>query len=187
MPVPPGWVAAAVFKLLTKLPNKINRNSFCQSLIMKKIFFTLLPAFFVLQATAQITTVKDTATYGIITVYKDSRLDVLAKKEAAFNEAYALGPRSAKGYRLMLLSTSDRPAAMNLRAQLLQRYPEQKVYMSFQPPYIKIRFGNFLDKAEAEKYRNEIIRNKLVKNNIYILPEIIEIKPDKDKDKDSNN
>ena len=147
---------------------------------MKKIFSLLLPTFFALAAAAQITEVKDTVTEGKITVYKDNRLDVLAKKEAAFNETYALGPRSAKGYRLMLLSTNDRPAAMNLRAQLLQRFPEQKVYMSFQPPYIKIRFGNFLEQVDAEKYKKEIIRTKLVTNNIYLTAEIIEIKPDKD-------
>ena len=147
---------------------------------MKKIFSLLLPTFFALAAAAQIIEVKDSVTEGKVTVYKDIRMDVLAKKEAAFNETYALGPRSAKGYRLMLLSTSDRPAAMNLRAQLLQRFPEQKVYMSFQPPYIKIRFGNFLEQVDAEKYKKEIIRTKLVTNNIYLTAEIIEIKPDKD-------
>jgi hypothetical protein len=149
---------------------------------MKKIFFVLLPVFFVLRVSAQITNVKDTVTEGKITVYKDSRLDLLAKKEAEINELISLGPRAAKGYRLMLLSTADRPAAMNLRAKLLQRFPEQKVYMSFQPPYIKLRFGNFLEQDEAEKYRKEIIKAKLVTNNIYVLPEIIEIKPDKEKD-----
>lgn len=154
---------------------------------MKKIFALLLPSFFALVAAAQITEIKDTLTEGKITVYKDSRLDVLAKKEGTINETYALGPRSAKGYRLMLLSTSDRPAAMKLRAQLLQRFPEQKVYMSFQPPYIKIRFGNFLEQVDAEKYKKEIIKTKLVTNNIYLLNEIIEIKPDKDKEKESNN
>ncbi len=147
---------------------------------MKKIFSLLLPTFFALAAAAQVIEIKDSVTEGKITVYKDIRLDVLAKKEAAFNETYALGPRSAKGYRLMLLSTTDRPAAMNLRAQLLQRFPEQKVYMSFQPPYIKIRFGNFLEQVDAEKYKKEIIRTKLVTNNIYLTAEIIEIKPDKD-------
>ena len=151
---------------------------------MKKIYSLLLPLFFVVPVTAQSSIIADTASQGKIIVYKDSRLDILAKKEAAFNDAntFSLGPRSAKGYRLMLLSTSDRPAAMRVRAQLLQRFPEQKVYMSFQPPYIKLRFGNFVEKADAEKYRKEIIRTKLVTNNIYLIPETIEVKPDKDKD-----
>ena len=59
--------------------------------------------------------------------------------------------------------------------------------MSFQPPYIKIKFGNFSDQDEAEKYKKEIIKNKLVVNNIYLLPEIIEVKPDKEKDKEKEN
>ena len=156
---------------------------------MKKIFFVLLPLFTAFQAMAQTVTViaKDTANLGKVTVYKDNRLDALVKKEIESNEIYSLGPKSAKGYRLMLLNTSDRPLAMNVRAKLLQRYPEQKVYMSFQPPYIKIKFGNFLEADEAEKYRQEIIKTKLVANNIYVLPEIIEVKPDKDKDKETNN
>lgn len=155
---------------------------------MKKIFSFILCSLFVACAMAQVTSATDTASQGKITVYKDVRLDILAKKEAAFNEAngYSLGPRSAKGYRLMLLSTSDRNAAMRVRAKLLERFPEQKVYMSFQPPYIKLRFGNFLEKEDAEKYKKEIIRSKLVTNNIYTLPETIEIKPDKDKDSSSN-
>lgn len=155
---------------------------------MKKILSLLLPVLFSLNGFAQATDLADTMNGGKVIVYKDSRLDILAKKEAAFNEAngYSLGPRSAKGYRLMLLSTNDRPAAMKLRAQLLQRFPEQKVYMSFQPPYIKLRFGNFVEKADADKYKKEITRTKLVTNNIYLLNETIEVKPDKDKDKETN-
>jgi hypothetical protein len=151
---------------------------------MKKLLALLLVAFFIVSARAQVTAITDTASQGKISVFKDSRLDILAKKEAAFNEANgsSLGPRSAKGYRLMLLSTSDRPAAMRVRSRLLERFPEQKVYMSFQPPYIKLRFGNFLEKADAEKYKKEIIRSKLVTNNIYLLPETIEVKPEKEKD-----
>ena len=117
-------------------------------------------------------------------IIKDSRIDLLAKKEAEFNEAMANGPRTTRGFRLMVLSTNDRTMAMNLRSQLLQRYPEQKVYMSFQPPYIKLKFGNFLDKSEADQYRKEIVRSNLVSNNIYVVPEMIEIRGDKNKDKE---
>ena len=155
--------------------------------MMKKIIFVFSIAFFASHAVAQVSPVNDTALNGTINVYKDARIDILAKKEAAYNDAngYALGPHSARGYRLMLLSTNDRPAAMKLRAELLKRYPEQKVYMSFQPPYIKLRFGNFIEKGDADKYKKEIIRTKLVTNNIYVLPETIEVKLDKDKDKDA--
>ncbi len=125
---------------------------------------------------------KDSAlSLGKVTVFKDSRLDILAKKEAEFN---AYGTKSAKGYRLMVLSTNDRDQAMNLRAKLLQLFPEQKVYMSFQPPYIKLKFGNFLEQAEADQYKKDILSYKLVTTNIYLVPEIIELKPDKNKEKE---
>ena len=155
---------------------------------MKKIIFIVFSIFSVISSFAQTPITKD-STEGVINVFKDERLDILAKKEAAFNDAngYTLGPRSARGYRLMLLSTSDRPAAMKLRSELLKRFPEQKVYMSFQPPYIKLRFGNFAEKADAEKYKKEITRTKLVTNNIYVLPETIEVKPDKDKVQDATD
>lgn len=123
----------------------------------------------------------------MVTIIKDSRLNELAKKELAFNEAMAAAPKTARGYRLKLLSTNDRPLAMKVRTQLLQRFPEQKVYMSFQPPYIQLKFGNFLDREEAENYKNEITRYKLVTSNIYLVTEIIELKPDKSNNKENSN
>ena len=152
---------------------------------MKKIIFISVLFLPVAAIKAQNIVLKDTvAPVGKVTVYKDSRLDILAKKEAEFNEALAWGSKSAKGYRLMVLSTNDREKAMNLRARLLQRFPEQKVYMSFQPPYIKLKFGNFLEKSEADQYKKDILDNKMVTTNIYLVPEIIEVKPDKNKEKE---
>jgi hypothetical protein len=148
---------------------------------MKKVSSIIFCCFTALTAGAQIFAA-DTTVSGKVTIIKDSRLNELAKKEAAFNEVLALKPRSGKGYRLVVLSTNDRPLAMNVRAQLLQRYPDQKVYMSFQPPYIKLKFGNYVEKPEAENMRKDILKNKIVTGNIYIIPETIEIKPDKNKE-----
>lgn len=127
----------------------------------------------------------DSLAQGKVTVIKDPRLNELARKETAFNEALALAPRSGRGYRLMLLSTNDRNLAMKVRSQLLQRYPDQKAYSIFQSPYIKLKFGNYLTKPEAEAMRKDIMKNKIVPGNIYIVPETIEIKPEK-KEKDSS-
>lgn len=151
---------------------------------MKQLSILFTICFFTSRMLAQTTPVaKDSAAEGKLTVIKDSRLETLQKKQAAFNETMAnIAARTAKGYRLMLLSTNDRNYAMNIRAQLLQKFPEQKVYMSFQPPYIKLKFGNFLDKDEAEQYRKDISKSKLISTNIYLVPETIEVKPDKTKE-----
>ena len=150
----------------------------CHELIFLFIGITLF---------AQTDTTADSVIVGEIKVFKDPRLNDLAKKEAEFNKQTASdGARSGTGFRLMLLSTNDRPMAMNIRTQLLQRYPDQKVYMSFQPPYIKLKFGNFVERADAENFRKEIAKTKLIAGNIYIVPETIELKPEKEEDKDEN-
>ena len=147
------------------------------------MFFILALLFFTVKVNAQASISKDTAILiGNITVFMDSRIELLAKKEAELNEAIANGPKFAKGFRLMVLSTNDRTQAMNLRARLLQLFPEQKIYMSFQPPHIKVKLGNFIEKTEAEQYKKEIILNKLVTTDIYLLPEIIEIKTERNKE-----
>jgi hypothetical protein len=147
------------------------------------MFFILALLFSAFKINAQASISKDTTiSIGNITVFMDSRIELLAKKEAELNEAIANGPKFAKGFRLMVLSTNNRTQAMNLRARLLQLFPEQKIYMSFQPPHIKVKLGNFLEKTEAEQYKKEIILNKLVTTEIYLLPEIIEIKTEKNKE-----
>ena len=86
----------------------------------------------------------------------------------------------------MILNTNDREYAMKIRGELLQKYPEQKTYMWFANPYIKIKFGNFKTKEEADPYKKQI--TKILNGaTIYYLPETIELKPDKDFNPDDIN
>ncbi len=68
---------------------------------------------------------------------------------------------------------------MKVRSELYQFFPDQKQYMSYQLPNIKIKLGNFPERAEAERARKLILDLKLVPNNIYLLSETIELKPEK--------
>lgn len=136
---------------------------------------------------AQSPAIDSAKTEGKITVIRDARIDVLGKKQYELNtSAPTLGPRAAKGYRLMVISSNDRDLAMKVRAQLLQRFPEQKVYMAFHAPYIKIKFGNFVEKADADRYKKMIKQAGIVSTNVYLVPETVEVKPDKDKEKDDD-
>ena len=117
-----------------------------------------------------------------VTVTKDPRLDILAKAEAEIN-SYA--NRFTKGYRLFVLKTTDRNYAMRVRTYLLQNFPEEKVVMTFQAPFIKMKFGDFIDKKEAEKCRDIILKSGVVTGGVYLLPEMVELKPDKLKELES--
>lgn len=122
---------------------------------------------------------KDSVETGSVTIQKDPRIETLGKKLMEYNESLANKIQMQPGYRLMLLSTADRAQAMQVRSQLLQQFPDQKVYMTFQSPYIKLKFGNFLEKTEAEKMRKQLAASNIIPGNIYLLPEQVEVKPDK--------
>ncbi len=110
-------------------------------------------------------------------IHSDERIDRLGKKMLEYNENLALKIQLVDGYRLQLLNTSDREAAMKIRTALIQQYPDQKLYMTFQSPYLKLKLGNFLQKEEAEKFKKILIDSKLIPNNIYVVPEKVEQKP----------
>ena len=147
---------------------------------MKYLLVFALSVFFFGAAVAQ--KPADSTAAGTVTVIKDPRVDLLGKKMADFNDDISMRPHSGKGYRLMVISTQDRDLAMKIRSALYQNFPDQKQYMSYQLPNIKIKFGNFVDRDDAENARKQLMAMKLVTNNIYIVPETIEIKPEK-KDK----
>lgn len=123
----------------------------------------------------------DTTLTGRVTVNKDPRLDLLAKAQvdiAIINTKMAA--RFTKGYRLFVLKTDDRNYAMKVRAYLLQNFPEEKVIMTYQAPFIKMKFGDFVEKEDAEKVKNQIVKGGVVKGGVYVVPDTIEVKPDKD-------
>ncbi len=145
---------------------------------MKKIFCLLVItcAATVLFAQGE---VADTTVVTKVTVNKDPRLDILAKAQV---DIAKMSARFAKGYRLFVLKTNNREYAMKVRAYLLQNFPEEKVIMTYQSPFIKMKFGDFEDKEAAEKCKNLIIRGGVVTGGIYVVPDTIELKPDKIKE-----
>lgn len=148
---------------------------------MKKYVSFLLLIVFAAKASGQKNNT-DSFPLASVTVQKDKRIDMLGEKMYEYNTGLARNIRSAKGYRLMVLSTNDRNLAMALRSKLLQQFPSQKVYMIYQNPFIKVKMGNFGDKAEAESYKNALQRLNLTSGNIYLVPETIEVVPDVEQD-----
>jgi hypothetical protein len=154
---------------------------------MKKVILSVLSVVIIFCTTLAQTAADSTKEIGDVTVISDPRLEILGKKQYELNtKTKSLGARAAKGFRLMVISSNDRELAMKVRAQLLQRYPEQKVYMAYQAPYIKIKFGNFVEKGDAERYKKMIKLAGIVSTNIYLVPEIVEVKPEKDNEKDDD-
>ena len=146
---------------------------------MKRIISSIIFLLLIIKATAQ-NLPSDSVFTGKVIVNKDERLDILAQKQLDFN---TMNAKLSKGYRLLVLSSQDREKVMKVRTKLLQQFPDQKIYMIFQAPFIKLKFGNFEDKPAAERFRDILAKMHLITTNIYIISEIVEIKADKGKGK----
>ena len=149
---------------------------------MKQVIFFLLFTFYFLlgKSFAQadsVATIKDT-----VVVNKDPRLDILTQKQALINKRSQMMTSNGlyKGYRLQLLSTNNRNQAFKLKYDLLTNFPDQKAYVSYQAPYFKVKFGNFLRRDEAEKIRKQL--SKTYPAGVFIVEDAIEYTPKDDED-----
>jgi len=142
---------------------------------MKKLFFLGLSFLAVSTLFAQSGNT-DTTAMAKVTVNKDPRIDLLAKAEI---DIAKMASRYVKGYRLFVLKSDNRDYAMKVRAYLLQNFPDEKVIMTYQSPFIKMKFGDFVEKKDAEKCRDQIMKAGVVTGGIYVVPDTIELKPDK--------
>ena len=143
---------------------------------MKHIIIFIIFNFILAKSFAQ-EMISDTSANGSYIIHKDERVDMLGRKMAEYNNSLSYKTQIVDGYRLSVINTTDREAAMNLRTTLLQQFPDQKIYMAFVSPYIKIKVGNFINKEEAEKFKMQILGMNIVPGNIYVMPEKIELKP----------
>jgi hypothetical protein len=121
--------------------------------------------------------VKDT-----IIIHKDARMDVLTSKQIIANKKASLQTSSGqyKGYRVQVVSTSNREQAFKIKGELLSRFPEQKSYALFQSPNFKVRIGNFLKKADAEKFKVQL--QKLFSTGVFVVEDAIDYSPTKEEE-----
>ncbi|OIR14270.1 sporulation related domain protein [mine drainage metagenome] len=80
-----------------------------------------------------------------------------------------------KGFRVQIISTSNREEAFKMKADVLTKFPDQKSYIIFQAPNYKIRIGNFLKREDAENYRKQITNS--FPQEIYVVEDAIEYTP----------
>lgn len=144
-----------------------------------KLFFLI--AFFIISAPlfSQDSSLLKLPDSSSVIVHKDPRLDLLVKKQSDINEAiYRESRRTAKGFRILVINTSKRNEAIDAKAKMYTYFPELKAYLIYQSPYFRLKVGNFKEREDAEDYQKKI--NKYFPNGVFIVNDIIEIKPEDD-------
>lgn len=121
-----------------------------------------------------------------VVVHKDSRIDLLVKKQAYINEVTSrISRRTDKGFRLMIISTNNREEAMAAKTKVYTFFPELKAYLWYQSPYFRVKAGNFKDRKNAEDYQRRL--NSYFPKGVFIMKDIIEVKPGKGYEEDDIN
>jgi hypothetical protein len=139
---------------------------------MKKILMLAVVCWFSATAFAQADSTSS------IVIHKDPRVDLLVKKQTEINEETTRNARrNIAGFRIQVINTSDRNAAIAAKTKIYQLFPELKAYLLYQAPYFRLRVGNFKDKDEAEDYRKAL--SKEFPNSVFVVRDIVEVKLDK--------
>lgn len=138
---------------------------------MRKIYFLVLMILAGYTVSAQ-------ADSGALVVHKDPRIDLLIKKQVEINEYTTREARSnVQGFRIQVINTTDRGAAIQAKTKVYRLYPELKAYLFYQAPYFRLRVGNFTNRKDAETYQNKL--SKEFKQNLFIVNDVVEVNPDK--------
>jgi len=141
---------------------------------MKSVFVCLFSLVSIGMSAQQLTS--DTSS---VVIHKDSRIDLLVKKQAEINEETTRNARRVtKGFRLLVVNTNKRDEAISAKAKLYQYFPELKSYLLYQSPYFKLKAGNFKERKDAESYQKKL--NAFFPKGVFVMNDMIEVKPDKD-------
>ena len=125
--------------------------------------------------------VQSSADTNNVVIHKDSRIDLLISKQAQINEETTReSRRTAKGYRLMIISTSNRDEAIAAKTTVYTHFPELKAYLWHQSPYYKVKAGDFKERKEAEEYQKRL--NIYFSKGVYIMNDVVELKPEKNRE-----
>lgn len=116
-----------------------------------------------------------------VVIHKDPRVDMLLRKQIEFNELNSRESRRfVSGYRILVLNTNDRNKAIDAKARIVREFPEMKSYLTYQPPFFKVKLGDFKDRSEAEEVLPDVQR--FFPSGVFIVRDIIEVNPDRSAD-----
>ena len=112
-----------------------------------------------------------------VTIIKDPRINLLIKKQAQINEETTrANRRTMPGFRIQVINTNDRKAAIDAKTKVYQLYPELKAYIQYQSPYYRLKVGNFKTRQEADEYLSS--RSKDFPGSLFIVRDVIEVRPE---------
>lgn len=108
--------------------------------------------------------------YGSLKIKIDPRLDTLIMVQTQLND---LIPRYIQGYRVQVISTTNRNEALEAQANMLSTFPDYRSNLIYENPYFKVRIGDFQNQNEADSLKSQII--KTYPSGVFIVPDRVRV------------
>jgi SPOR domain len=77
------------------------------------------------------------------------------------------------GYRVQVISTDDIEEANRVRAEIYEKTARKEVYITFEPPFYKVKAGDFTSKSEADDFKFKL--NQLGYTEAKVVQETINL------------
>ena len=90
-----------------------------------------------------------------VVVHQDSRIDSLIQDLTALNKKFP----EIEGYRVMIFfdaGNNSKDTSYRVMKTFEKEYPDVPAYVSFNPPYYRVRVGDFRSEMEAKRFLNRI-------------------------------
>jgi hypothetical protein len=107
------------------------------------------------------------AQQGNVVVHYNPRLVTLEKLQKSIIDSASAEWQNV--YRIVIGTTQNRNEAYRLKSKILDNYPQQAIFLSYQSPYFKIKIGNFLSIPEAEQFMKNL--PKKLRQTSFIVPD----------------
>ena len=69
-----------------------------------------------------------------------------------FNSGFSKTIKQESGYRVLILTTDNLDEANTMKSEIYFKTDQKPVYISFDPPYYKVKAGDFITSAEANEF-----------------------------------
>lgn len=124
------------------------------------------------------TALADSLEGGKVTIYQDQRLiNIISTKISGTS---TIETAEIQGYRVQVFSSNApktaKAEAFKIEKEMQAQFPDIPTYVIYNPPFWKVRLGNFRNQDESNLLRQEII-NKFptIQGDVYIVRDLIQI------------
>ena len=79
-----------------------------------------------------------------------------SKRDSVRSERVHQKPATVSGFRVQVYSGNNRAQAIQIRTEVLEKYPDYAAYLIYKQPTFRVRVGDFRSRAAAQELFREL-------------------------------